>query len=613
MATVVTYNGVELHNVTTRQWDEELVYDSSGTDLLFRRIKMRFQGIAHRSMSGMTSQGAWGPAYIIAPGVSSFSSTPEIFNTVRPRLLMPRQRLKVEMNGMSVLEVKDFINEGDANLGDMDAGPKPRAAVLAHVAGDQVFRIDFAIDCAVNAKNSPIDHSSLGGGTVVLNNRWTISESVGDNFAVTRTIRGHLRLSKWVYNSQYFRTVVVPPLENSFRRDKMDFQVSDNGLDCEYTIVDKQVKVAAPWPACKMEATYTQSTNDATMYYGDVAVTLEGPISASVQLMMVRAMQIIDTRLQMREAVNRGIYKSYELIACSLTEHIGERNIIEAHVRVRHTLEPSTTGGVAKLYTKSFGQGQNGMELVLNLDGYPRIGPSAYNLMHNRQPELFGYLPGTETPRQAAFLIALGCYYQDPWHPQLMSDRYAARDQFGTTPNISVGVSAVPDNINPTMPETDRLSPETRSAAYTYTRLETRYMDVECNAILPIASAQSSNPKADTAACVSLAPAQFRREIHYDHERIGTWPETAGSQLIYQDGDGLIGVLLKAWDRVMPSGLTADKTQAVTRIEGYRLYALNRRPLAGEKVRTGILPNTNFTQDDMKIDLSALTTDRMYA
>jgi hypothetical protein len=615
MATVVYYNGVEIHNVTTRQWDEEVVYDSSGTDLLYRRIHMRFQGLAHRNNSGYGGDGSWGPAYIVATGVSGGTSTPDIFNAVRPLLLMPRQQLQVEMNGQSVLNVRgSFVGLTGHGNADMDNGPKPRMAILAHVTGDQVFRIDFAIDCAVDANNSPVDGAPIGGGSVVTNNRWSITETTGDNFAITRSIRGHLRLARWVTNNQDFRTVIVPPLELSFKRERMDFGVSDNGLDCEYTIVDRQVKVAAPWPACKVDGSYTESTNDGTTFWGDCSVTLEGPISASVQLMMVRALQIIDTRLNIVEAKNQGNIYNYQLVAASMTESIGERNVIEAHIRIQHTKESSENGGVATLWSQSFGQGKSGTERILDLSSYsPLPGqPAPYDVWHSQEPALFGYLPGTSTPRQAAFLYLLGCYYQDPWHPQKMNSGFADTSAIGSPPNPAPAVTVSENNNVTTAKATTKLSEETQKATYTFTRLATRYLTAQCKVQLPIAATPTSDT-ADTSVVASLAGPQTRREIHYDSERIGEPPEIVSSPTTYSDGDGITATLLNAWDRVLPPSLTADKTQTIHRIEGNRLYALNRPPKAGEKMKMGVLPNTNKTQEDNKLALDTLMTARLQA
>ena len=128
---------------------------------------------------------------------------------------------------------------------------------------------------------------------------------------------------------------------------------------------------------------------------------------------------------------------------------------------------------------------------------------------------------------------------------------------------------------------------------------------------MPIAS-DSTEPSEDSCVVVSLARPQCRREIHFDYERIGDWPEIVSASTTYDDGD-IKGTLLKSWDRPLPPGLTADKTQTVYRIEGYRLYAISRLPQSGESLRTGVLPETNLTQSENAITFSELGTARMDA
>lgn len=622
MATVVEYNGVTLYNVTTRQWDEEVVYDASHTDILYRKIRMRFQGLLHRGAAYTPGAGGegWGPVYITGPGVTTSSSTPEIFALVQPRLLMSRQQLRVSMNGQVVLETKSFgDNNGYNDTIDLDNGPKPIGAQLVHVAGDQTFRIDFSIECCIDANNSPVDGQAIGNGTGVINNRWSITETYASNFAATRTIRGRLRLTHWLYNAHNFRQMVVPPLEQSFCRERMDFQVAEDGLTCDYQIVDKQVHVAAPWPACKVEGTYTESTNDGTQCIADMGVTVEGPLSASVQLLIVRAMQMIDTRLDIIQPSD-----NYSILAASITEVIGERNIVQAHVKIAHTKKLEQTGA-AKIYSRTFGQGNGGTERLLDLSKYGSLPgqPAPYHVWNSQYPELFGYMPGTQQPRQAAFLFALGCFYQDPWHPRGVGVGAAATANMGGYPNDApiTTVSGYSGGYSPTEATTS-LSDENAKATYTYTRMATRYITNACNVQLPIASASTSTSQntaadgttpgsGDTSATVSLAPPQVRREIHYDSERVGQWPEIPGVTATYEDGNGLKGTLLRSWDKILPPTVAADKTQPVLRIQGYRLYAMNRLPNAGEKVRVGILPHTSFTQADTAIDLTAQMTDRM--
>ena len=47
MGTEVYYNGIRLSNVTTRQWQQEVIYDQSNTDTIGQRFNLTFEAICH--------------------------------------------------------------------------------------------------------------------------------------------------------------------------------------------------------------------------------------------------------------------------------------------------------------------------------------------------------------------------------------------------------------------------------------------------------------------------------------------------------------------------------------------------------------------------------------
>jgi hypothetical protein len=130
VGTTVTYNGVELHNVQTKSWDQELVYDASGTDLLYSRYRMRFEGIVHAQNIGTGTHNA--PAWIAKAGTTgSGANAVTTFAAVRSLLTQPRATLTVTFGSSVVVNV--CSRSGDTGMPpgmapgtDLDNGPKPR-------------------------------------------------------------------------------------------------------------------------------------------------------------------------------------------------------------------------------------------------------------------------------------------------------------------------------------------------------------------------------------------------------------------------------------------------------------------------------------------------------
>ena len=626
MATVVIYNGVELHNVHTKQWDEEVIYDASHTDLMFHRVKMRFSGIVHSEYNDSGNSVSDAPAWIAlqngaGPGGVQRADAAAMFDVIRAKLLQPRANLTVKMdnrgeNVQAIISVAAY--GGTSNVCDVDNGPKPVSCTLAAIVGNKVFRLEFAIECCY--PESPAAGLALGS---VINNRWSVAEAMDDNFFTTRTIHGRMRLTQPYQNSQGARVVVVPALEPGFRRERFDFTVSETNLECEYSIVDRQIYVAAPWPATKLEVDYTESTTEGVMFSGEVCIHLDGGPAADPALMLWQALRVVDSRL---DIATKSIGNGYMLEGASFGQHFGERNAVDVRVRIRHvpTDKENDTTWIADMFAKKFTAG---------LDISKTIAPpgegffaGTYNWQVSTTPPYFGYEPGGKNTGRnpyagghAAVLFALSCYNQTPWsdHRIFGGEMFQGQpEKVADTPQqppIGTAVSAP----LPSSPG-DKLSDETREAMYTYARMESRIIKSFLRAQLPISrdwNADGTGDENDTCAVVSLAAPVAQRELRCDFERVGTWPEIPEDMDSYSEPLGAMrGTLLASWEKALPPVLAADRTKQVYRIEAYRLWALTRPPqkLLKDAVYTGVQPQTNVGPLDNVMSYSEdLYSDRM--
>ena len=267
---------------------------------------------------------------------------------------------------------------------------------------------------SIEAMISPCGFGKRSKRNFMLSNRWRLTEAMDDNYVVTRTISGKMRLARGVRfagewpGGHYFKPVIIPPLEDGFVRSRVNFTAEEDGLSCTYEVVDKQVHQAAPWPATKMSATHTEAVQNGHYFTSVMRVHLEGDPACNKRLLMTRAIQIADSRLNFI-AVHSGdtMIESFEL-----TDHIGETAAFDLSVRIRRT-EPGEKGLKLGVRTKHLGR-----ELKLPaLAGYAgSIENTKYDSQRSRVPKPYGYSGGSTLPdweRRPAVLSFLHCYLQN--------------------------------------------------------------------------------------------------------------------------------------------------------------------------------------------------------
>jgi len=596
LGTTVTYNGVTLHNVQTREWEQETVYDESNTDALFHRYRLRFEGILHAEASGPTWVGTATQANLVAQ-----------YADVRTRLQRPRQTLTVTVSNAHANDAPLLLfqcvpsvppsqsTSGNLSNPDRDVanGPKPTGFKILQMIGAKCMRVSFSIECA--------KVSCQGGYTVplILNNRWSVSEEMDENNFTTRTITGRMRLSCGVTADQlvttnptmpqvFARYLVVPGLEEGFRRERIEFSADKSGLECEYRVVDRQVHTAAPWPATKMHARHTQTTNDGFSVVSEVQVSLEGPPHIDKRFLITRAIQIIDAKLNF---IDRQAGESWVPELISITDQIGETNTVEAIARIRETINAPN----AMLFTTLRANMGGKLELP-SIQGEPH----AYDPGISDPPAVFGYVPH-KGERRPTVLLTLQCYLQQPCEDlhRIYSgapsnndaDEEESRNRYAPEVKEASATGDLPSASG------GAWSDNHRQAQYCYARLSTRYTLNNCRVQLPIAASGSSyDGSSNTCQVFQIGLPQGRREIEYDAERIGQWPQLPAPADYYEDG-ALKGRLLRHWVEPHPPTLAADGITRIYRVTAHYIYALNRPPLLSESLRVGVAPQTNLAKD----------------
>lgn len=551
MATDLTYNGVTLKNVLTRSFEQEPVYDESGTDILYQKFTVSVEAIANADLllEANPTLGTMGVG--VGGGAAG-----QVIQSARIRLAETRGAFVYQMEGNDILTSSALL--------DANNGPKPRQVKIAQVSPN-TLRIMFTIEvCKVDCTENP---------SPVINNRWSCTDDIDDNYRTVRTWRGRLRLSNAVYNPQFFRKVVLPVLPKGWRRTRMHFNAPPNTLELEYWIQDTEMLGEhAPRPAVKMSCVHTESMEMAGMNnIGSITVRLDGSRTSDKRQMLERAMQIAIAKLAIDQLSNtQGILKNLDIV-----DYFGEStNSVE--VRARMTRIPGNGGvasGLGAILALTFGKPLK----LLNIPSYdPDRGviPSAYGT-------------AGDTPAGLAGLFA--CYLQSPCNDiHGMPQQPATGNADPLTTSDSEPSQATYTESSPVLGlDTPESGQDHILAAYQYCRMES-ILDVSNGRVaLPIARAEDDEDDS-TQAVVRLTKAHAKRTIRYSAERLGLQPQM-WNPVDFTDANGIKHSLLDFTPTFQPAQLD-NLGRPVFALDVEYVYALSKVPGPSQPFSVGSLP-----------------------
>jgi len=591
MPTTVVYgtpgvDAVTLTNVLTLDWSEETAYEDSHTDQVFNRYKVTFQGLIHPDV------GPLAPTQMQRAGTTSPNTAAQVYRDLRACLLEPRKPLLVTVGSAITTDSHDALSTLlqcdpctllSSAMRDVENGPKPVGLQLTHIAGSRAFRAVWSVECALLECCTPL--SSI---PFVLNNRWSIKEEMDDDFFTTRTIRGRLRISSSDVPLHSFRPPTMPPLENTFARRSIDFLAQEDGLAADYSVVDKQVKTAAPWPSTKIECEHTEATMQGAEFSSECHVKIDGPPATQTKDLITLAFQICDAKLQI--VMGNFTLGTAFLEEFRVTDYVGERNSVDMLVRLMRTPVDEATGAIGGFFNSLCAN----MGRPLKLPNVPGYDPNK-----SHPPAVWGYdSKGQRDP--AVCLYLLSCFLQTPCDERdTYLDVTPSSPQGGTntqsqtqlgptvTSSTTAQLTAMPNSL---------YSVSAAKTIWRYARMESRYEYDTTRVQLPIAG-DVTNVGADGSVVVQLARPQMKRVIRYDAERVDA-EATAPSPLdTYIDGS-LKGTLLRHKITPMPPTLAPGGSSTIYRVKAEYVYAMNRAAHPGDTLLTGVLPFTNLTQDD---------------
>lgn len=607
MSTRIIYNGVEIRNCLTRVFDQEAVYDASGTDLLYHKFTIHVQGYVHGIYQNTTPNvGVKTLVPMMNPEADlTADSASAVINqqNARQRLLQPRKPFTMIVGDKVLLSAKAYgdtttlfgISNKSVVYFDVNNGPKPQRVAIQAIAGTSLIPIEFSIEiCAVECET---ENNSTGGA---LNNRWTVADEMDHNWYTTRTIHGRLRVRYAALNPNLFRAMVFPPLQPGFRRERISTTTSPDGLELEYTVVDKEIYAACPHPGVTWEGTVAwNSGQEASKLYGECHVVINGSKLDDRTEMLIMALDVCYQKLYLHDPRNLLTY-------AQLVEYLHENRI-----EVRAAVMAGSTGDkvVPILNLPSNTRGKqppkepNPDEIEF---GRPYTQPG-YNKEESRTPPYYG------TATLTGLFVS---YLQTPCGTEFGISQ--TRDQVGQAETgkpakgtgqppspgeTSTQITTKVGDLPPVADIKKNYSQEaTAVGVYSSYSLEVSYHVAHNVLQLPIAQgATAANPNEPTSTFVRLAQPTARRTVTVVGKRLGAWPKMPKVGNIALSNNNYAVVLDEQVTPQTPVLINDGKTKEYEiRLEWTVGFA---RPLTGgERLQLGKIPWDTAAINDNAVD-----------
>ncbi len=294
----LAYNGIAFSYIRTSQYEEEAIFDQSGTDYLYNHVTIRIDAVMAFFLTDVTKLSS---AVTVPPGDTAADlDVQDTFTRIRSALETPRQYLQYGLYDPTLVGPHPtptyivFSKGIDATVGtqgldttgvmtDVKNGPIPKVMAIDRVDGENAFHVHFQIEtwilkCPPGAAQQP----------QVLSHRWTEQISFDKTFAVSYRRQGRLIVPSTAStgnstsSADSFRNTTYVPLRTGFRRENGQYILSEDGLGLAYSFEDKMLFRTLPSPAVDGKFTYTESTGTgASLRHASVEATLIGRIDSN--------------------------------------------------------------------------------------------------------------------------------------------------------------------------------------------------------------------------------------------------------------------------------------------------------------------------------------------
>lgn len=294
-----------LYHCTTHGVTQEAVFDDSGTDMLYYKITVRVTGLVHGETGWTKYQKRQVPYSVSTAAEETRGLRASLDNRQTFRMRMGVTDDTNANSGKELVYAEPWPDSENPPVGGMlhwDCNDGPRCEVFSveHVSGNSVFKVSATftvcvVECDPASTGDP--GTAKNNRTGILSNRWSSSDDIDANYLTTRTYSGRLKVASSKINPHLLRSVVVPPLLHGLRRDRMSFTVSVDGKTLDWTITDREVVTATPYPARTWDISHTVDTDTAMLSMCSCTVRLTGDRTSNPRQLIAIAFFVIREKL----------------------------------------------------------------------------------------------------------------------------------------------------------------------------------------------------------------------------------------------------------------------------------------------------------------------------
>jgi len=328
----VTYNGIQLNLSRIQSFESENVYDEGEVDRTYNHLRIRCSGIANAAVNSDGFPNAQFVTYL------------------RRALMEPRKTLTIAINGTPTV---DLVGP------DANNGPNPIYVRVYEFDGTTIF-VDFEIEAW--------EPACASDQLVVTANRWTQAVDIDADGYSTLTSTGSITINgnRTAANADFYRGIPWPVyyINQGFQRISQNFEVSSDGNEMTWTVVDREQFVPCPaYPddsstlrnITRWQGTWSEGSSLAAvggmLLTGTFNVKAWGQKNTPKKILLQFCLVVLQQR---REAFNVGgivgLIRSYELQE-GLNENYVELNVVLTGSSLQNfsisTIQSSTNFGKA--------------------------------------------------------------------------------------------------------------------------------------------------------------------------------------------------------------------------------------------------------------------------
>lgn len=568
--TTITYNGITINDVLTHIVNNDVVRDSTGVDPVGIRTTIECEAVLHTTDAPHGLNVSWSvPGEGLAAGIAEM---------VR-RLSLPRRRFVMQNGNDTWYDIVPSEKEpgtcnptqmfpNDVLRNDIEFGPSCNVSVVS-VSGTRSARCKFRFVFTTAICGNASDISN------VLNLRyWTADDIDCRSFLTTRVWNGVFRVKRKgsgapaVNPHILARTLTLPPIQRGFRRERIAWSESPNGLEFHFSITDKEQWAQAPSPATHWEGTFSMSvpTGD-ILCESELTFRLWGDKNTDKRELFRLAQRIVDAKLEFKKYLPSGDI----IVISQVWQEKLEANEVTCHMRVRNT-------GPDRFYTNL---APTGSLFNLGLPLPEEVGdPQPYD-------KEVAYAPNLPTATLAGLFV---CSLQTPCCAHDINERQltpttstvtypqtqVVRVEYKPPTKDDVLSDQVPKNITGHPSVAQLYSTEHNDRSYQWYRITSRYVgDTGWRGFAK--GSQCTDNSSDTMAFAQIHCPISCRKIVIHACRADKWPDVP--KLIHWKDKNGVKYVLKDWEyEPNPVTITADGRHRLHEIYMTLYYYMSRKP-----------------------------------